>query len=60
MSCDVNPNAEGKGNFLQRCFVSFLRLLHSTGDNGAKREKEQSHGRFGAAGGGQYKLQLCF
>lgn len=52
MSCDLNPNVNGKGNFPQRCFVLFLWLLLSTRDNGVKHEKEQSREKFGAAGGG--------
>jgi len=50
MSCDLNPNVGGKGNFLQRGFVSFLRLLLPTRGNGVKCETEQSHEGIGAAG----------
>lgn len=50
MSCDLNPNVEG--NSLQRGFVLPLHQ-RQWGEAGEEQSREeQSHRRFGAAGGG--------
>lgn len=56
MSCDLNPNVEG--NSLQRGFVLPLHQ-RQWGEAGEEQSREeQSHRRFGAAGGGVIRAPL--